>query len=157
MAVNSIVGMGFSLLFLMAFLHLPCSIQAKAVRYCDKKTEYKVKVSGIEVSPDPVVSGKPATFSISASTDKTISGGKVVIDVSYFGVHVHSQTIDLCKETSCPVSAGDFLLSHSQSLPGFTPPGSYSLKMKIIGEEGHQLSCISFDFSISWGSSVADS
>lgn len=55
---------------------------------------------------------------------EAISGGKVMIYVSYFGVHVHSETIDLCKETSCPISAGDFVLSHKQTLPSFTPPVS---------------------------------
>lgn len=56
---------------------------------------------------------------------EAISGGKVMIDVSYFGIHVHSETIDLCKETSCPISAGDFVLSHKQTLPIFTPPVSH--------------------------------
>lgn len=58
-------------------------------------------------------------------TDKAISGGKLVIDVSYFGWHIHSETHDLCDETSCPVSTGDFVVAHSQVLPGFTPPVSY--------------------------------
>ncbi|CAH2065506.1 unnamed protein product, partial [Thlaspi arvense] len=46
-----------------------------------------VKVSGVKISPDPVVSGEAATFKISGSTDKDISGGEVVISVSYFGIH----------------------------------------------------------------------
>lgn len=47
-----------------------------------------------------------------------------MIDVYYYGAHIHSETHDFCEETSCPVSSGDFMLSHSQSLPGFTPPVS---------------------------------
>ena len=47
---------------------------------------------------------------------KALSGGKLVIDVSYFG-------------------AGDFVIAHSQVLPGFTPPVSqcsvYSLSMCV--------------------------
>ncbi|MBA0876663.1 hypothetical protein Goshw_016938 [Gossypium schwendimanii] len=69
-----------------------------------------------------VVSGKPATFSISASTGQAISGGKAVIDVSYFGFHIHQETHPLCEETSCPIAVGNFVLSHNQVLPGFTPP-----------------------------------
>lgn len=34
----------------------------------DKKTEYDVKVQGVEISPYPVARGRTATFSISAST-----------------------------------------------------------------------------------------
>lgn len=36
--------------------------------YADKKGDYAVKVSGVEISPNPVVRGKPATFKISAAT-----------------------------------------------------------------------------------------
>ncbi|KAK6913198.1 MD-2-related lipid-recognition domain [Dillenia turbinata] len=95
------------------------------VFHVDKSTSYDVKVQGVEISSNLVARGKPATFSISASTNKAISGWKLVIDVSSFGVHIHTRTCDLCSETSCPVSAGDFLIAHSQILPGFTPPVSH--------------------------------
>ncbi|GAB2272612.1 hypothetical protein Dimus_007434 [Dionaea muscipula] len=128
---------------------------ATEVRYCDKSADYGVKVLGVEISPDPVARGQPATFTISASTEKHISGGKLDIEVAYFGWHVHSETHDLCTETSCPVTSGDFLIAHSQVLPGFTPPGSYSLKMTIKDDNNNQLSCIGFDFSIGFASSVS--
>ncbi|GAB2226846.1 hypothetical protein Droror1_Dr00008639 [Drosera rotundifolia] len=128
---------------------------ATEVRYCDKSADYDVKVTGVEISPDPVARGQPATFSISAATGKAISGGKLAIDVAYFGWHVHSETHDLCSETSCPVTSGDFVIAHSQVLPGYTPPGSYSLKMTIVDENKNQLSCIGFDFSIGFASSVS--
>ncbi|KAJ7971693.1 MD-2-related lipid recognition domain-containing protein / ML domain-containing protein [Quillaja saponaria] len=130
--------------------------QASDVQYCDKKTEYDVKVKGVEISPNPISRGKPAFFSISATTGTTISGGKLVIDVSYFGWHIYTETHDLCGETSCPVSTGDFVVAHSEVLPGFTPPGSYSLKMKMYDRNNHQLTCIGFDFFIGFASSVAD-
>jgi hypothetical protein len=34
----------------------------------DKKANYPVKVSGIEILPNPVVSGDPANFKISATS-----------------------------------------------------------------------------------------
>ncbi|KAK4776146.1 hypothetical protein SAY87_024107 [Trapa incisa] len=126
------------------------------VSYCNKITEYDVKVSGVEISPNPVARGQPATFSISATTGEPIIGGKLVIDVSYFGWHIHSETHDLCSETSCPVSEGDFTVSHSQVLPGYTPPGSYSLKMKMYDTTGRELTCIGFDFSIGFISTISD-
>jgi hypothetical protein len=55
---------------------------------------------------------------------EALSEGKLVIDVSYFGWHVYSETHDLCGESSCPISVGDFVIAHSQVLPGFTPPVS---------------------------------
>lgn len=60
-------------------------------------------------------------------TEAPLSGGKLVIDVSYFGIHVRTEEHKLCEETSCPVSIGDFVISHSEVLPGFTPPVSHSI------------------------------
>ncbi len=58
---------------------------------------------------------------------QAISSGKVLIEVSYFGVHVHTEKHDLSEEISCPIAVGNFVLTHSQTLPGFTPPVSLSL------------------------------
>ncbi|XP_047163448.1 putative phosphatidylglycerol/phosphatidylinositol transfer protein DDB_G0282179 [Vigna umbellata] len=143
--------------FFFSTLCLLCAFtNAADIRYCDKKADYDVEVSGVEISPDPIARGQPATFSIAATTGKALSGGKLVIDVSYFGWHIHSETHDLCGETTCPVSIGDFVIAHSQVLPGFTPPGSYTLKMKMFDGKKHELTCITFGFDIGFGSSVAD-
>lgn len=77
----------------------------------------------------------------------------MIIDVKYLFLHVHHETRDICKETSCPVS-GDFVLSHSQALPGIAPPGSYTLTMKMVDGNNQELSCITFGFSMSL---IADS
>eukprot|EP00257_Ricinus_communis_P014963 XP_015572769.1 putative phosphatidylglycerol/phosphatidylinositol transfer protein DDB_G0282179 isoform X1 [Ricinus communis] len=136
------------------------SVQATDVRYCDKKGNYAVKVKRVDISPDPVLSGNPATFNISASTGQQIAGGKVVIAVSFFSVPVHAETRDLCEEMSCPIAPGSFVLSHTQTLPGFAPPsflqGSYTLKMTMIDENNKQLSCISFSFKIRLVTLVSD-
>ncbi|CAK9159069.1 unnamed protein product [Ilex paraguariensis] len=143
--------------FLFAFCLLLPSIQAKDVKYCgaDRKGSYVVKVDGVEISPDPVVTGKPATFNISASTAQPISGGELAIEVSYMGIRVHKETHDLCAGRPCPISAGKFVLSHTQTLPVFTPPGTYTLKMMMEDEKKRQLTCITFSFSIGFGSLVS--
>ncbi|CAJ1882098.1 unnamed protein product [Sphenostylis stenocarpa] len=112
--------------FSLCLLYQLAGSYSTNVQYCDKKGDYNVKVKEVKISPNPIARGKPATFSISATTGEAISGGKVVIDVSYFGWHVHSETHDLCGETSCPVSIGDFVFAHTQVLPGFTPPVSHN-------------------------------
>ena len=130
---------------------------SKDVSYCDKNADYAVKVTGLDINPYPIARGKPASFNIAATTGESITGGKLVIDVSYFGWHIHSENHDLCSETSCPVSIGDFVVAHSQELPGYTPPGSYSLKMKMYDANKQELTCIAFDFDIGFAASVADS
>ncbi|XP_057784695.1 uncharacterized protein LOC131002041 [Salvia miltiorrhiza] len=136
--------------FLFALCLLVPLISAKAtdVNYCDKKANYIVKVNGLDIDPYPISKGKNTTFAISATTGQTITGGKLVIDVSYFWFHVHSEDRDLCQDTSCPVDVGDFIVSHTQELPGYTPPGSYTLTMKMVDGNNNQLTCITVDFSI---------
>ncbi|CAN0923385.1 Putative phosphatidylglycerol/phosphatidylinositol transfer protein DDB_G0282179 [Linum grandiflorum] len=138
-------------LFLLAAvcLLLPSALATK-VEYCDSKANYAVKVDGIKITPNPVKAGKPATFAISANTAEAISGGQVLLEVYLWGLNVHSETRDLCEDSSCPIAVGDFVLSHSQSLPGFTPPGTYTLKMTLKNSKEQQLTCVSFEFSISW-------
>lgn len=58
------------------------------------------------------------------NTGESITDGKMRVDVRYFGFPVYSQDHDLCEETSCPVTSGNFVVSHTEELPGFTPPVS---------------------------------
>ncbi|XP_058752745.1 uncharacterized protein LOC131625928 [Vicia villosa] len=149
---NLFLLLSFSILFLSS-LH----VQAKVTfKYCDKKEDYPVKVTGVEILPNPVVSGNPANFKISATSGKALYGGDVVIGVSYVGVPVHSETIDLCQEVSCPVANGNFVISHTQTLPSITPPGPYALKMTLKDDKGDLLTCIKFNFKIVFGSLVSD-
>ncbi|XP_039140688.1 putative phosphatidylglycerol/phosphatidylinositol transfer protein DDB_G0282179 [Dioscorea cayenensis subsp. rotundata] len=141
-----------SALFLMVCLL--CSAKETEVSYCDKDNDYDVKVTGLEISPFPVKRGRETSFSISAQTGLNITSGKLLIDVEYIGIHIQ-QTKDLCKETSCPVSTGDFVLTHKETLPFLTPPGTYTLVMTMVGEDGKKLTCITFDFYISfWAAGV---
>ncbi|KAJ4893399.1 MD-2-related lipid recognition domain-containing protein / ML domain-containing protein [Raphanus sativus] len=137
--------------FLLAIsyvLFVSTLVKATDVKYCDGNEQYQVKVKGVDISPLYLEASK----SISALL---LIQGKLVIEVSYIGWHIHSETHDLCDETNCPVAIGDFLVAHSQILPGYTPPGPYSLKMKML--DGHkELTCIKFSFDIGFGSSVAD-
>ncbi|XP_019153890.1 PREDICTED: phosphatidylglycerol/phosphatidylinositol transfer protein-like isoform X1 [Ipomoea nil] len=91
-------------------------------QYCSKKKNYDVKVTGVDITPSPVQRSVDTTFSIAASTDKSISSGKLTVEVKYFFFSVYSEDHDLCSETSCPIPAGDFVIAHTQALPGYTPP-----------------------------------
>ncbi|CAH1452279.1 unnamed protein product [Lactuca virosa] len=144
------------------FVVLLCSIflvapfaDAIDVKYCKKSNNYDVKVSGVEITPSPITRGVDTTFAISASTDTPISGGNLEISVSYYFLSVYSETSDICTKTSCPIDAGDFEISHTQSLPSVTPPGSYTLTMKMKDANNKELTCITFDFSIGWYASEA--
>ena len=138
------VGLLFALCLVVPLI----SATSTAVKYCNNKANYIVKVNGLDINPYPISKNKNTTFAISATTAEPITGGKLVIDVTYIWFHVRTEEHDLCTETSCPVESGDFVVSHSQELPGYTPPGSYTLKMTMVDENKKELTCITFDFSI---------
>uniref|UniRef100_A0ACD5U8S6 Uncharacterized protein n=2 Tax=Avena sativa TaxID=4498 RepID=A0ACD5U8S6_AVESA len=146
--------LALALLAAACILLLPSASAVTDLEYCNKHKDYPVKVSGVEIVPDPVERGVPATFKISATTGGTITTGKLVIDVKYFFFNVYSETDDICTKTACPAT-DKFKLSHSQTLPSVTPPGTYTITMKMLGEKDEELSCISFKFSIGLFSPVA--
>ncbi|CAA0837777.1 MD-2-related lipid recognition domain-containing protein / ML domain-containing protein [Striga hermonthica] len=136
------------LLFALCLI-VPCiNAASTSFRACSSKANYAVNISELDIDPYPISKGKNTKFQLSASTDEEISGGKLVIDVSYFGFHIRTENHNLCEETSCPVPAGDFKVTHTQELPGYTPPGSYSLQMKMVDSSNKELACITFSFSI---------
>ncbi|EOY33255.1 MD-2-related lipid recognition domain-containing protein / ML domain-containing protein, putative [Theobroma cacao] len=130
-------------LFFTIFLLLAFN-QAQNVTYCDDSRHYSVNVQKFEVSPDPMLVGQP------------ISDGKVVIDVSFLGLHVRAETRSLCEEASCPIAAGNFKLSQSQTLPVFTPPGSNALQMILNDQNNLELTCIGINFTIGIASLASD-
>ncbi|KAG6498953.1 MD-2-related lipid-recognition protein ROSY1-like [Zingiber officinale] len=150
-ASHRLFSASFSLFFLLL---IPRHGASTDFQYCNKEADYPVKVSSVQISPDPIARGKPAKFKITANAGAPISGGMLVIDVKYFGFLVHEETHDLCEETSCPILNSDFILSHQQTLPSYAPPGTYALTMKLIAN-AIELTCINFDFSIRFAS-VAD-
>lgn len=123
--------------------------------YCDLDKSFPVKVKSVDIDPNPVVTGKPATFTISATSSKAIPGGRLSLDVFFYGLRVHTESHDLCTETTCPVKQGSFVLTNSQSLPGFTPAGDYKLRLKMMDAGDKVLTCVYFDFKIVHGSLIA--
>jgi len=124
---------------------------------CDKHANYAVVVKNVTISPDPVVSGEDATFIVPAYTEKEITAGEVVVTVSFHGVPVHVERDDICNKAECPIAPGDFVLKNTEVLPGFTPPGSYKIKLQFLSPDDEQLACANIDFSIVWSKSVAES
>ncbi|RDX81235.1 putative phosphatidylglycerol/phosphatidylinositol transfer protein, partial [Mucuna pruriens] len=142
---------------LCLFILILSSVHAHATtfRYC-ADVNYAVKVSGIEITPDPVVRSRPVTFKISAATGEGIYEGKWVIAVAYFGLVVHEEIHDFCEEISCPVATGSFVVAHTQKLPAFAPPGTYTVEMTLKNEKNEPLTCITFKFKIGFGFFVSD-
>ncbi|KAG0586263.1 hypothetical protein KC19_2G076900 [Ceratodon purpureus] len=123
---------------------------------CDRHANYDILVKNVTINPDPVVSGEEMTFMVPAYTAKEITGGSVIVSVSFHGVTVHTERNDICEKAACPIAPGEFVLKNTEVLPGITPPGSYRIKLQFVGEEGEQLACANINFSIIWSASIAE-
>ncbi|XP_061338229.1 uncharacterized protein LOC133285084 [Gastrolobium bilobum] len=158
MAVHSISTLSLVLCFSSIILLL-FSSHAQAFKYCDKNANYAVKVSGVEILPDPVIRGEPFTFKIAAYTGEPIPSGDLVYEVSYVGLEGPPATYlhDLSEETPCPVPAGNFVLIHTEFMPKDTPPGAYTINVKLNFKDHNDklLTCIIFPFKIGAESSAS--
>jgi len=137
-----------------SLIPLANSAAAKPV-YCDLDKSFPVKVKSVDIDPYPLVSGKLATFKISATCNETIPSGKLNILIFFYGLPVHTENHDLCTKTACPVKQGGFVLTNSQSLPGSTTAGEYKLRMKMMNAYDKLLTCVYVSFKIVHGSLIA--
>nr|XP_024385765.1 putative phosphatidylglycerol/phosphatidylinositol transfer protein DDB_G0278295 [Physcomitrium patens]PNR46598.1 hypothetical protein PHYPA_013717 [Physcomitrium patens] len=125
-------------------------------KLCDSHANYDVVLKNVSVSPDPVISGEDVTFIVPAYTKKDITKGSVVVSVSFHGITVHTERSDICSKARCPIPPGEFVLENTEILPGFTPPGSYKIKLQFVDESDKQLACADINFSIVWSQTISE-
>ncbi|XP_045831805.1 putative phosphatidylglycerol/phosphatidylinositol transfer protein DDB_G0282179 [Trifolium pratense] len=130
--------------------------ESQSLQYCEKSANYAVQISNVEILPDPVVRGEPFTFKIKAHTGKPILSGDLIYEISFPGIEepaiFHHA---LSEETPLPVTPGHFLLTHTELLPAYTPPGTYNVKLTFKDQSEKRLTCIVFPFTIGAKSSVS--
>ncbi|XP_057731673.1 uncharacterized protein LOC130946831 [Arachis stenosperma] len=140
------------LLLCLSFILLLSSFHAHAsgynFRFCAEDANYPVKISRLEITPNPIVRARRAKFKIFAASDHVICGGKWVIKVSYMGLIVHKKMYDLCEAMSCPVDATKFTLSRIQRMPLFAPQGIYTVEISLRNRINEPFTCITFNLKI---------
>ncbi|KAL2316985.1 hypothetical protein Fmac_030861 [Flemingia macrophylla] len=151
-----------SITFLLSSFHAQAQTHPSpppTFSYCDGNADYAVKVSGVEILPNPVERGVPFTFKIPAYTPEAIPSGDLIYEISYGGIEGVAATFlhDLCEEASCPVPAGNFVLVHTELLPPVTPPGTYNVKLTFKDHKEKLLTCIVFPFKIGAKSAAVSS
>ncbi|XP_037470697.1 MD-2-related lipid-recognition protein ROSY1-like, partial [Triticum dicoccoides] len=115
---QSLLAASAACISLLLLLTLASSLTA--FEFCDKGKDYPVRVSGVKMVPDLVIGGEPNFFTIYASTNKTITQGKLVSAITCGSFHVHSEAEDICTLTSCPATA-DFEVTHQLDMPSTDP------------------------------------
>ncbi|GAU14449.1 hypothetical protein TSUD_249890 [Trifolium subterraneum] len=162
-----------STLLLLSSVHVQA--ESQSLKYCEKSANYAVHISNVEILPDPVVRGEPFTFKIDAYTGHTsfptylsfvtvedfwkegepILSGDLIYEISFAGIDepaiFHHA---LSEETPLPVAPGHFLLTHTELLPAYTPPGTYNVKLTFKDQNDKRLTCVVFPFTIGAKSSI---
>jgi hypothetical protein len=102
-------------------------------------------VSSLAVTPDPIETGLPATFSLDTNHDVDVHEGTLHAKVHYFGVKVYEKSGSLCDPIDCPLKPGNNLLDFTEEMPVFLPPGKISLTLHAKRSDDMDLFCVKID------------
>ena len=86
-------------------------------------------VTALTVTPDPIETGAPATFSLDTVHDVDVEDGFLDAKVHYFGVRVYQKSGPLCGPVECPLKPGNRTLDFTEEMPVVLPPGKITLTL----------------------------
>ena len=99
-------------------------------------------VSSLVVTPDPIETGTPATFSLDTSHDVDVEDGVLDAKVHYFGVKVYHKSGPLCGPVACQMKPGNTKLDFTEEMPVFLPPGHITLTLHGKRDDDLDLFCV---------------
>jgi hypothetical protein len=102
-------------------------------------------VSTLMVTPDPIETGIPATFSLDTLHDVDVEDGTLDARVHYFGVKVYQKSGPLCGTINCPLKPGNTKMDFTEEMPIFLPPGKISLTLHAKRDDDLDLFCVKID------------
>ncbi len=102
-------------------------------------------VTSLSVTPDPIETGAPATFSLDATHDVDVEDGSLEARVNYFGVRVFQKSGPLCGPVECPMKPGNRTLQFTEDMPLFLPPGRITLTLHARRLDELDLFCVKID------------
>ena len=102
-------------------------------------------ISSLLVTPDPIETGSPATFSLDTVHDLDVEDGTLDARVHYFGVKVYQKSGSLCGPVDCPLKPGNNKLDFTEEMPVFLPPGKISLTLHAKRDDDVDLFCVKID------------
>ena len=110
-------------------------------------------IATVELRPDPAKAGTVVEVDIAATlaSDAGTSEGSIQASISYLGTPIFTETLDLCKVTTCPVAAGDGVkISYAKEIPLFIPVGEFVMELKAVNGSTTKepLFCVAVDFHV---------
>jgi len=108
-------------------------------------------VTNVTLISDPPVRGKDETVKLVGTVDETVSGGSVVLTITYLGIQVFSHTYAICDVIACPYAAGSVtasLIIPGTAIPPVSPAGNYVGKAILTDQVNAQLACVQVQFTL---------
>ncbi|KAN0064023.1 hypothetical protein ACQY0O_003629 [Thecaphora frezii] len=109
-----------------------------------------VIIKDIQVSPDPPRPGQNLTIHAKGSTSIDIRDGSRADVVVKLGlIKLLSREFDICEEArannaelQCPLTPGDYELSHTVFLPREIPPAKFRVDIQAYNQDDEDLMCL---------------
>lgn len=131
-------------------------IAAIDFKVCTSNDHAHVKT--VSLDPEQPVHGKAVHVTIAALPDIAITGGKVKVGVTSYGIPIpDSPTFDLCHVGfHCPSKPQDALTATvSYTVSSLVPAGiSATIKLHVEDAKGTEIGCVSFDVNVKDESSI---
>ncbi|ODV87831.1 hypothetical protein CANARDRAFT_53065 [[Candida] arabinofermentans NRRL YB-2248] len=118
------------------------------IEQCDVSTPQLLKLSLVDLSPNPPVRGQNLTISaIGLLSEDVDEGSYVDIDVTYGYIKLLHQTYDICEQLpqvdmECPITKGYYKLTKEVEIPNEVPPGKYSVVARAYTKDDELITCL---------------
>lgn len=109
-------------------------------------------LSGLSVDVQPPSAGSAdLSLAIAGTLDAPLTGGALSIFVELLGIKVLEHQYDLCAASAkvgmpCPLAAGPFNLTMTETMPIAAPAGRYTGRARITAQGTAPVACVALDF-----------
>jgi len=103
-----------------------------------------LNINTVYLTPNPPVKGGNIGIQAIGNVDEQLTtGANFVISVTYMGVNIFSETVDLSKAVNLPVGPGAITLNYSVLIPSIAPSGAYVVSLTFNDQTGTEITCVS--------------
>mmetsp|Transcript_91779 Transcript_91779/g.163348 ORF Transcript_91779/g.163348 Transcript_91779/m.163348 type:complete len:148 (-) Transcript_91779:80-523(-) len=141
---TSTTRVALAVVLVLACMHLASATMTW--KSCGKPSDH-CPASKVVMSPDPAVVGKNVTFTVTCTSDETVSGGESQSNIYLYGIKVLSHTVDLCTLQKCPSPPGTHSVTGGMVVESITPTNvPLNLIMHNTDQNKNELNCVSVTF-----------
>ncbi|EER36215.1 phosphatidylglycerol/phosphatidylinositol transfer protein precursor [Candida tropicalis MYA-3404] len=118
------------------------------IEICDFTESQLLKLTKVDLTPNPPKVGTNLTFTAVGTVDQTIEDGAYVeVEVRYGFIKLIHQTYELCDEITkvdleCPIKKGEHVISKVVEIPEEVPPGKYLVTARAYTKDDEYITCL---------------